>query len=197
MHYRYAGIFGLQLVGILGFPIPDDTTLVFFGYLVSRSRLGFLAAWLAACLGCLSGVTVSYVLGRTAGHYLLERYGARLGMTPDRISRVHRWFERVGKWGLTFGFFIPGVRHLNGFVAGLTALEFPSFALFAYPGGAVWTLTFLGLGTVLGEGWTRAPETAKPLLLAAAGAGIAAAASYFLFFRPRRAKPYGRPGEHP
>jgi membrane protein DedA with SNARE-associated domain len=183
MQYKYAGIFGLQFLGILGFPIPDDSTLVFFGYLVHKQQVGFAAAWLAACLGSLCGITVSYWVGRTLGYYLLERHGARFGITHAKIARVHAWFGRVGKWGLTLGYFIPGVRHLNGFAAGLSELEFPVFALFAYPGGAIWTFTFIWLGNLMGESWSRIPSEVKHIVLIAVAAAVAAVAGYFLFRR--------------
>ena len=37
--WGYAGLFGLLVFGIIGLPIPDETLLVFSGYLVSQGRL--------------------------------------------------------------------------------------------------------------------------------------------------------------
>jgi len=49
------------------------------------------------------------------------------------------------------------VRHLTAYAAGMSALEPPQFALFAYSGAVLWVSTFLGLGYFLGDRW-RAVE---------------------------------------
>ena len=37
--YGYAGIFFALVLGIVGLPIPDETVMVFCGYLISTGRL--------------------------------------------------------------------------------------------------------------------------------------------------------------
>ena len=60
---------------------------------------------------------------------------------------------RTGHWSLTFSHFIPGVRNFTAYAAGMSELECPAFALFAYDGAALWAGSFIGLGYVLGERW--------------------------------------------
>jgi len=60
----------------------------------------------------------------------------------------------VGKWGLLFGFFLPGVRHLIGFGAGIAKLPVSVFALFAFAGALMWSVTFVTAGYFLGRQWT-------------------------------------------
>lgn len=107
----------------------------------------------AALLGTLCGITVSYTLGRTAGLGLLRRYGRYLHVTQARIDRIHQWFERIGRWTLLIGYFIPGVRHLIALVAGASRLRFRAFALFAYTGGFIWSLAFISVGFFFGQHW--------------------------------------------
>jgi len=57
----------------------------------------------------------------------------------------------MGRWALTFGYFIPGVRHLTAYVAGATEVELPAFAFFAYVGAFIWSLTFISAGYLVGE----------------------------------------------
>jgi undecaprenyl-diphosphatase len=58
-----------------------------------------------------------------------------------------------GKWTLTFGYFIPGFRHLTGILAGAARLHYGIFATFAYLGAALWASTFIVLGWYVGENW--------------------------------------------
>jgi len=152
-HYGYTGLFALLLLGIVGLPIPDDALLVFSGYLISTGRLDPVWTFITAFAGAACGISVSYWLGITLGHTAVERYGPYIHLTQERLERVHRWFRRVGNWLLSIGYFIPGVRHFTAIVAGMSGLEFPTFAIFAYGGAAVWVALFLTLGYVVGEQW--------------------------------------------
>jgi membrane protein DedA with SNARE-associated domain len=153
--YGYAVLFFGLVFGIVGLPIPDESMLALFGYLVSTGRFHFLPTYSIASLGSLSGITLSYWIGRSGGYRLIHRYGPRLHLTPDRLERVHGWFDRIGKWTLTVGYFIPGVRHVTALIAGASELRYPVFAAFAYTGGLIWSLTFITIGYSLGEGWSQ------------------------------------------
>jgi membrane protein DedA with SNARE-associated domain len=150
-HHGYLGIFSLLVLGIVGLPIPDEWLLTLAGYFVFNHTFRFVPTLTAAFLGSACGVTLSYALGRTFGSYLLERYGKTFHIGKKQVDGVHLWFRRIGRWALTFGYFIPGIRHLTAYVAGATDLEAPVFAFFAYLGGLIWCLTFITAGYWLGE----------------------------------------------
>lgn len=185
--YGYAAIFGLLVLGIVGLPVPDETLLTFTGYLVFRGRLRLPLAYGAALAGSLCGITLSYLLGRTFGLGLIHRFGRYVHITEARIRKAHAWFERVGHWGLTFGYFIPGVRHLTAYAAGMSEVGAKQFAFFAYLGGAMWVASFVALGYFLGEQWREVQRVVdRYLLWLAVGASIALVA--FLIWRWRRPK---------
>jgi membrane protein DedA with SNARE-associated domain len=163
--YGYFAIFGLLVLGIVGLPVPDETLLTFTGYLVFRGRLRLPESYGAALAGSLCGITLSYVLGRTFGLGLIHRYGRYLRITEEHIQKAHAWFTKVGHWGLTFGYFVPGVRHLTAYAAGMSELEPQQFTLFAYPGGCLWVATFMGLGYLLGERWEAVEQNIHHYLL--------------------------------
>ena len=145
MQYGYASLFGLLVLGIVGLPVPDETLLVFSGYLISRGHFHAPLTFIAAALGSMCGISVSYFIGRTLGHGAVLRFGKYIRLTPERLDLVHRWFNRAGEWLLAFGYFIPGVRHFTALVAGTSKLEFTTFARFAYAGAFVWVAFFLAL----------------------------------------------------
>jgi len=151
--YGYLAIFLLLVCGIVGLPIPDETLLTFSGYLIYKGHLSPPLAFGAALAGSASGITISYQLGRLFGHTLLLRYGKFLHLTAERLNRAHGWFERIGHWALTFGYFIPGVRHLTAYAAGMSDVRPHQFAVFAYSGAILWVSAFLSLGYLLGERW--------------------------------------------
>lgn len=183
MQYGYVSLFGLLVLGIVGLPVPDETLLVFSGYLISRGHFHPALTFLAGALGSMCGISVSYCIGRTLGHGAVLRFGKYVHLTPGRLELVHRWFRKTGEWLLTFGYFIPGVRHFTAMVAGTSGLEFSRFARFAYAGAVVWVAFFLTLGYIVGENWQRAMTLIQRYTLAAVLIGIVLIAAGWLLHR--------------
>jgi len=157
-HYGYAAIFSLLVLGIVGLPVPDEWLLTFVGYLVYKKNLHFFPAFGSACLGSMCGITISYILGRSLGIFLLHRYGWIFHITPEGMDRVHSWFDRFGTWTLLVGYFVPGVRHVTAVVAGTSGLRPMLFSIFAYTGAVIWSMTFIGVGYFFGDQWSQVLE---------------------------------------
>jgi membrane protein DedA with SNARE-associated domain len=151
--YGYVAIFAGLMFGIVGLPVPDETLLTFTGYLIYKGHLKAPIAMAAALAGSISGITLSYWVGRTFGMGVIHRYGRYLHIREEHIEKAHAWFRHMGHWSLTIGYFIPGVRHFTAFAAGMSELEAPQFALFAYSGAVLWVGTFVSIGYFLGERW--------------------------------------------
>lgn len=154
-HYGSFALFVLLALGIFALPIPDETLMVFAGALIAHGKLEPIPTFIAAFLGACAGITISYAVGRTAGTFIIKNYGKWLHITEARMEKVHNWFERFGRWSLLIGYFIPGIRHLTGYAAGITVLEYKHFALFSYSGALVWVSTFLTAGYFLGNKWSN------------------------------------------
>ncbi len=187
--YGYFAIFSLLVLGIVGLPVPDETLLVFSGYLAFSGRLNPPAALLAALLGSICGITASYWIGRVAGLPLLHSKLGRYAHVSDQdIQRVHDWFNRIGHWTLFFGYYVPGVRHFTALVAGTSSLEYRAFALYAYSGALTWVGAFFFIGYHYGEHWRSVFLLVEHHLRLAGIVAIAAALCYlgFHYLRARR-----------
>lgn len=155
-HYGYFGFFLLLILGIVGLPVPDETLLVLSGYLISIHRLHPVLAFCANLAGSICGTSISYGLGRTLGHAAVLRFGRYVGLTAERMTMVHTWFEKTGEWLVAFGYFIPGVRHFTALVAGTSEMDFRLFAAFAWSGATVWVTAFMAFGYFVGAKWQTA-----------------------------------------
>jgi len=187
-HYGLIAVFGLLVLGIVGLPVPDETLLTFSGYLVYRGQFQYVPTVITALAGSICGITISYTIGRTGGLYLIHKYGPYVHLTQERIERVHRWFVRLGRWALFFGYFMPGIRHLTAVVAGSSEVEPHVFALFAYSGGLLWVISFVSLGYFLGEQWSRIDQEIHGVLLWITVAAVAAALAYWWLRRRKSAR---------
>jgi membrane protein DedA with SNARE-associated domain len=184
-HYGYVAILGLLMLGIVGAPIPDETLLMFAGYLIFKQELEPLPAFAAGFLGSICGITVSYALGRLLGLYLVTRLGRFLRVKPEDLDRVRAWYEGKGKYGLVISYFIPGIRHLAAYVAGSSRLSLPVFAAFAYLGGLLWSSSFISIGYVLGDEWQQMSLSLHRYLLIGAGVITVVIAVGFILMRRR------------
>jgi membrane protein DedA with SNARE-associated domain len=185
-HYGYAGLFALLMLGIVGVPVPDETLLLFTGYLIFTQELQPVPAFFAAFLGSICGISVSYTLGRTLGFYLITRLGRYVHFEPEKIEHVRAWYEHKGKYALIIGYFIPGIRHLAAYVAGSSKLPLPIFATFASLGAILWTGSFVTIGYMLGDEWTRLSASIHQYALIVAGGVIVSGGVAFLLIRRRR-----------
>lgn len=151
LHYGSLALFFLLALGILALPVPDETLMVAAGFLISRGKLNLPFTVVAAYLGAICGITLSYIIGRYGGSLLLEKYGHYIRLTDKRIEKTRLWFSRIGMWALFIGYFIPGVRHFTGYIVGSVRIPFSRFALFAYSGAVVWSSVFLSIGYLIGR----------------------------------------------
>ncbi len=145
----------MLMFGIAGLPFPDEIMLTFVGYLIFKGLIRPLPALMVTFSGSVCGISLSYFLGRTVGLNIIEKYGRVIRIDMDKIKKVHDWFNRLGKWTLLIGYFIPGVKHFTGFVAGMSQLELLIFARYAYTGAFCWSFTFLSIGFILGKQWYK------------------------------------------
>jgi membrane protein DedA with SNARE-associated domain len=178
--HGYGVIFALFAFGIIGVPLPSEWLLAYLGFLIYKGKLHPVPAVATAYFGNICGMTLNYVLGRTAGLYLVQKFGSLVNLTPERISRMHDWFERKGRWGLLFGYFLPGVRHLTAFAAGTSRMTFYEFAIFSFSGAVVWSSTFIYLGFFLEEHWSRETENIHHILEICSVAVLVLLAGYLL-----------------
>jgi membrane protein DedA with SNARE-associated domain len=193
-HYGYAGIFFLLLFGIVGLPVPDEWLLTFAGYLVFKNHLNLLPTYVAAALGSMCGITVSYGLGRSLGLFVLRHYGRFFRITPDQLDRVHAWFDRFGTWTLLIGYFIPGVRHLTAVIAGTSKLRPSLFSLFAYTGAMIWAATFIGVGYYFGEQWSQVLKQVHKHLVIFTWIALAVVVVYLFWHYRKRKSMRGKSG---
>ena len=163
--YGYPAISMILIGGIVGIPVPDQLLLVLSGYLVLTHSLSLLPTLVAAVLGSIVGISLSYAIGRSSGSYL-----SRSGFAEARLQKARGWFERFGGWTLVFGYFIPGIRNLIGFTSGMMRLKLRHFAPYAYAGAILSSVTCVLAGYFLGAqaGWVLASASRLALVSVAA-----------------------------
>lgn len=146
-------LLGLPL-DFIALPIPPaQTTITLAGYMSYAGEVRWWLAWPAAFAGSVIGITCTYGIGYAAGSKLLDRFGARIGITQERLEKTRGAYEKHGNKLLFINFFIPGLRQFTGYSVGMIRIPFRTFSMYAYPGVALWTGTFFAIGFFFGEQW--------------------------------------------
>ncbi|MFC0472410.1 DedA family protein [Halalkalibacter kiskunsagensis] len=157
--YGYFGIFIALVGGIVGLPIPDEVLLLTIGYYSYLGRVNLFTALISSYLGSVIGITISYILGAKLGLPFLLKYGDKIYITKPKIEKAQQLFSKHGAWFLLLGYFIPGVRHLTGYLAGISRMNLRTFMLYSYIGALFWVTLFVLSGYELGIKWYHVKQS--------------------------------------
>ena len=184
--YGYSVLFFGLLLEFIALPFPGETTMAFAGFLSYTGRLDFFTLVIVAFLGTTIGMTITYFIGLKAGLPFIQRYGKWFMFSPAKLEKTQRWFEKYGSVLISIGYFIPGVRHFTGYFAGIIALPFRKFAMYAYGGAIFWVVLFLGIGKIFGPQWMGIFHLIESYALWIA-VGVLAIAALIMIYRYRAA----------
>jgi membrane protein DedA with SNARE-associated domain len=165
-HYGVLAIFVLMAIDAV-FPAASELVMVYAGALASGalvhevhvlgadlSGLGaFVAVVAAGVLGYQVGAAFGWWVGIRGGRPFLERHGRWFHLSPDRLDRAERWFERYDAWAVLVGRMTPLVRSFVSIPAGVFESPFRRYNVLTLVGNTVWCLFFAGIGWALGSSW--------------------------------------------
>jgi membrane protein DedA with SNARE-associated domain len=135
-----AGAFASQHVVLFGWEVPTG----FWSYVVMA---------LAGTLGYLVGSIAGWAIGDYGGRPLLERHGRWFHLSPERLDRAERWFERWDRWAVFLGRLTPLVRSFISIPAGVFRSPFVSYTVLTLAGSAIWCFAFAGIGWAVGTSY--------------------------------------------
>jgi membrane protein DedA with SNARE-associated domain len=205
-HGVYA-VFVLMLIDAL-FPVASELIMVvggalaagvfshdvtLFGHELSSGFPAYLAVALAGTIGYLIGSMIGWWIGARGGRPFLQRHGRWFHLTPERLGRAERWFERWGDWAVLLGRVTPVVRSFVSIPAGVFRMPFGRYTVLTAIGSAIWAFGLAAVGWALGSSYETFHHDFRFVEYAVA-AGIAAVAVY-LGVRWRRSTTLARRAE--
>jgi membrane protein DedA with SNARE-associated domain len=158
-----------------------------FGAKVGFGIGAFILIALAGTIGYLVGALIGWLIGKLGGRPLLELRGRWLHVTPARLDRAERWFDRWGSFGVLVGSLTPVVRSFVAIPAGIFEFPLARFVLSVTVGSAVWAFALGGVGYSLGASYERFNHAFKYVEYAIV-AGVVVFAAYLVYrwFRAAR-----------
>jgi membrane protein DedA with SNARE-associated domain len=150
--YGYFGLFVALVLGNVGAPVGSEIVLPVAGGLTATGHLSLL--WLTigvAVAGELAGESVAYAVGRYGGVPAIERFGKYVGLHHEHLARIHGFFERYGTFAIFICRFVPVIRGIAGFPAGIAEMNLAHFYLWTFLGSLIFCGAMIGLGFALGD----------------------------------------------
>lgn len=165
-HYGIVAVFVLMTIDAV-FPAFSELVMLYGGALASGALAhdvdvfglhaggigAYVAVVLAGVLGYQLGAIVGWLVGSRGGRPYLERRGRWLHLSPERLDRADRWFERWDRWAVLVGRITPVARSFISIPAGVFEMPFPRYNLLTLIGNAVWCLVLAAIGWALGASW--------------------------------------------
>jgi membrane protein DedA with SNARE-associated domain len=122
----------------------------------------FVGVMVAATVGAALGSLAGYLIGAWGGRPLLDRYGRYIHIYPDDLDRADAWFARYGGSAVFLARFVPLLRALINYPAGVARMPIGRFLLFSILGCIPWNLALVTAGWVLGENYEALYEAIRP-----------------------------------
>lgn len=146
----------------LFFIVFIETGVVFFPFLPGDSLL-FAAGVFSADGGGLNLIATLFVfyaaaiLGNTSNYWIARFLGQRIidsgkvkSLTPERMEKLDRFFEKYGGLTIVITRFMPFFRTFAPFIAGTGHMNFGKFTMFNAIGGISWVSLFVLVGYFFG-----------------------------------------------
>jgi membrane-associated protein len=131
--------------------LPGDSLLFAAGALIAGGNTGLDIYLLGIILivAAFTGNTVNYLLGRYFGPLVFKEKNKVLKL--DYYLQTKAFFDKHGGKAVIFSRFMPIIRTIAPFVAGVGKMPILRYSLYNIIGGAAWIILFLFAGYMLGN----------------------------------------------
>lgn len=124
--------------------LPGDSLLFAAGAIAASGRLDVVGLCALLIVAAVLGNTVNYWVGRLAGEQLSRRFP--WAIKQQHLDRTHAYFTRYGGKTVLIARFVPIVRTVAPFAAGVGYMHHGRFQAFNVAGSLVWVLLLVPAG---------------------------------------------------
>lgn len=129
--------------------LPGDSLLFAVGAIAARGVLSLPVILLGLSVAAILGDMVNYAVGKFFGHIVTRKF-SRI-VKPEYIQKTHDFYEKYGNKTIVLARFVPIVRTIAPFVAGIAGMRYRDFGLYNVVGGIFWILSMTLAGYAFGN----------------------------------------------
>lgn len=150
---NYFGILFLMLLESASFPIPSEVVMPLVGVLSRLGKIHIIYGIVYGTAGSLIGSLIDYFIGYKLGYPFLEKYGKYFFIDKKRLDYVSFLFNKYGILIVFIARFIPLIRTLISFPAGIARMNLIIFILITLAGNTSWNVLLALIGYIYYEQW--------------------------------------------
>lgn len=128
--------------------LPGDSLIFAAGAFASIGALNIYVLIGLLLIAAILGDTVNYHIGRYLGPKAIEK-DTRF-IKREHIEKTHKFYEKYGGKTIIIARFMPIVRTLAPFVAGIGEMDYKKFLSFNAIGGFIWVISVSLVGYFFG-----------------------------------------------
>lgn len=153
----YAILFLIIFVetGLVVMPFLPGDSLLFATGMLSAQFPESLNVWIVMILlfiAAVLGDTVNYSIGKQIGMRIINfKILGKQPVTIEHINKTHSFYEKYGSKTIVIARFVPIVRTLAPFVAGIGRMNYATFLTYNFVGGFIWVFGITLAGYFLGN----------------------------------------------
>jgi membrane protein DedA with SNARE-associated domain len=179
----YAALVGMMFLSAVGFPLPEEVTLVSIGVLSFMGGnpqhfpppfpgapvVNMHTASLIATFAVFGSDFLIYMIGRTWGRKILQKPFVQKFIPPEMMDRVQAWTKKYGAYACGIFRFTPGIRFPGHLACGIMHFPVWKFALIDGIAVAISVPTQIYLLAIYGEPIIRRLHQFKMVLFGVLG----------------------------
>ncbi|HEY5527283.1 MAG TPA: DedA family protein [Candidatus Anoxymicrobiaceae bacterium] len=138
--------------GLVVTPFLPGDSLIFAAAALAASPkhpLNIFLLWIILCAAAIIGDTVNYWIGKKLGHKFFRKEDARV-LKRKYLDDTHDFYAKHGVATIVLARFVPIIRTIAPFVAGMGEMSYPTFFLYNVIGGVAWVSLFTVTGYFFG-----------------------------------------------
>ncbi len=135
-------------------PSPSDLVIVVGGTLIVSHSIHFVPTLLLTTAGSVLGFMTLFFLGSQLDKKVV-RSGKIKFISVSSLEKAEKWFMKYGYLIILGNRFLPGMRSIISFFAGLSELEITRTALYASISSLMWNAVIIFLGIEFGRNVDR------------------------------------------
>lgn len=129
--------------------LPGDSLLFAVGAFVAADILNGWISIIILFTAAVLGDAVNYVIGRRLGKAVFKEGNRFLKL--EYLHKTEAFYEKYGARAIVLARFVPIVRTIAPFVAGVGKMNYSKFGFYNVIGAAFWVLSMVGAGYFFGN----------------------------------------------
>ncbi len=139
--------------GVVIWPwLPGDSLLFLAGTFAAIGSLNIFLLILICVIAAILGNTSNYLIGRFFGERAMKiKFRGKVLVKQQYLDKTHTFYEKYGPNTLIITRFVPIIRTISPFVAGIGKMTYTKFTTFNIIGAIIWVPVMTLLGYLLGN----------------------------------------------